>query len=134
MQFRDVGDKHFMAIRLQLLRDSNRMRSRLQGNTGRRHSLKVFFYGAGYGAEPSFFNHVGFFIQNAVVTPLVTEIDANRHLVLGGLPGFLSACLLGLLVHALVSTRPSHHISQRQLNIQFRYRRNLEVKGADILR
>jgi len=82
MQFRDVGDEYFVTIRLPLLRDPNRMRSRLESNPGVRHTWEVLFHRTGHGAEPSFFDHLGLFIQNAIVTPSVSEIDADRDLML----------------------------------------------------
>src|SRR3954471_12155443 len=104
-----------MSIRLQLLADPNRVRSRLQRNAGVRHALEVFFHRAGHRAEAPFFDHVRLFVQNAVVTPSIAEIDADRDLVLGGLPDFLCACVSNLLVHALVSTSLSHHISRESI-------------------
>lgn len=57
------------------------MRSRLESNTSVGHVQEVFFHGTGYGAEAPLFDYIDLLIQDAVVTSLVTQINADRDLM-----------------------------------------------------
>ena len=81
---------------------------------GMHNVLEVFFHRAGDRTEAPFFDHVRILVQNAIVTPSIPQINADRDLVLKRLPDFLCACVSSLLAPALVSTSPSHHISRAQ--------------------
>ncbi len=45
------------------------------------HVQEVFFHGTGYGAEAPLFDYIDLLIQDAVVTSLVTQINADRDLM-----------------------------------------------------
>jgi hypothetical protein len=79
VQFPHVRHDYLVSISTKLFVDPDRMRSVFNRNPKTANTFKVFSQCGGCCTNPAFLDYFAIIGQQTVMTPLITNIDANRE-------------------------------------------------------